>query len=226
VRALKHFEEREIAYLLDGMRYALFAASRAFSNIESACRELENYQGQKVSMAATFDILNNCWQVVDQTYRAQQIFAQLSRLGIKDDGTKLFNKCAAKCAKFRSFYHHLKSHISQLQDDSPPIIGSISWKRTDSSTECLTLALNSGASTFSCPGLIFDRQEQHLIDDFVFFACDRSVSLVETARACSFLQISVEKFLESHAAFANGDISTLLVSGEFSAIPPNIKLLS
>ncbi|WP_157058921.1 hypothetical protein [Loktanella sp. 5RATIMAR09] len=218
MKGLQRIEPSETAIYIDGIRYALNGALRAFSRISIAIRKIEDRNTSTLQEA--FDILNDCWQIVDCTYRSQQIFKNLAPLNIKDARTKRFNSAADKANGLRNLYHHLSRRVSEMDRSSSPVIGSLSWISEVDNLSCLTLTINSGARDFSVPALRFDREEAKYTENFVFSVMNNAISLETTVNGCRDLSDSIEDFLSELRAHNQSEVRSILFT---STIQPNKK---
>ena len=137
----------------------------------------------------------NCWQVLDNAYRSKELFGSLAPLGIKDIRTRQFSREVERIGPFRGLYHHFRRSLSTFPEKSPPIIGSLSWVDSRQPSRFFMVSLDSGSVNFSIPSLTFDTWQCNYVDDFVFHAGDKSISLENITKSCVGLSEALEEFL-------------------------------
>jgi hypothetical protein len=214
LKGLKTIEERDIALLIDGLRYALFSAQQSFKKLRTVTSNLESFHPTTPSLEDTFDVLANCWQVLDQTYRAQGLFRGLAVLRIKDDETKRFHRLTKTAAGFRNLHHHLKRRVAHLPENMPPVMGSLSWVMTNHPQRCLMLSLDSGSLRFSVPSLSYDRWNECFTSNYVFTAGGESISLEDVSIGCIALTTAIEDWLNKYNVHTSEMVKPVLFSAE------------
>ncbi|WP_146193227.1 hypothetical protein [Salibaculum griseiflavum] len=208
MKGLKTIKEKEYAYLIDGLRYSLFATNLAYQRILRSASEIESILPNQPSLMMAFETMSDCWQVLDHTYRSLEIFKALAPLRIKNAKSRKFTQQAERTASFRSFYHHLKKNIREIPDKSPPVIGSLTWAHSQSPQKCLALSISSGSSEFSVPSLTVDNWTGEFVSNYMFHMAGKQISLQELCDSSTDMDSVIEEFLEERGALGSGLIAS------------------
>ena len=70
MRRLKQIQPAEVAHKLEGIRFSLLGAIRAFERVEQRCRALEDNDGKSLELESCLHLVNDCWSVIDGANRA------------------------------------------------------------------------------------------------------------------------------------------------------------
>ncbi len=218
MKALKQLEERDIAHQLEGLRFSLHGVALAFQRIQKFTTKREVPEPVNPKFEEYFDVLNNCWVIIDQTDRARGLVESISGFQKKAEQKRAFLKISQKARDFRNLYHHLGPRAKSIPDNGTPIMGSLSWAVSAEPAMGMTMFLASGAVASSIPSLTFDRLESRFVENFVFNVAGKQISLEELANACGEFSAFIETLLEKHGIHDVGDIGGMIFRFSFQDI--------
>ena len=210
MRRLKRFEEVELAQKLEGIRFALLSVRRAFYRIEMFCRGREASEPEELKFYDCFDLLCDCWQVIDGADRAKFLVDSVPNWELEKAGRREFTKSMKKVRKFRNLFHHFESKATSLPEKSSTVMGSLSWQRADSSHCSMTVLVDSGAIESSFPSLTYDRVERRFVADFMFSVADSQISLADIAASCEEFWNILNGMFEDAGAFDDGEAGAIV----------------
>lgn len=212
MRRLRRFDDVNLAQKLGGIRFALLSVRRAFSRIEMFCRGREVQEPKGLTFFDCFDLLCDCWQLIDGADRAKFLVESVANWEREKAGRRTFTKCMAKVREFRNLFHHFGSKATSLPEKSSTVMGSLSWQRADNSLCSMTVLIDSGAIESSIPSLTYDRVEGRFTSDFTFSVAGSQISLADVAAACEEFWIVLERMFHDTGAFDDGDAGAVVFS--------------
>lgn len=215
MRRLKRFEDVDLAQKLEGIRFALLSVQRAFVRIEKFCRDQERPDSEGLTFIDCFDLLCDCWQVIDGADRARWLVEAVPNWEREKAGRRAFVKSMEKVRLFRNLFHHFGSKVATLPEKSSTVMGSLSWQRADNPQCSMSALIDTGAIVSSAAGLIYDRLEQRFVSDFVFHVAESKISLAEVYASCNEFWNVLIKMLEDAGAFDEGDAGALILGCNF-----------
>jgi hypothetical protein len=218
MRRLRRFEEVDLAQKLEGIRFALLSVQRAFVRIESFCRGHEGREPKDLTFFDCFDLLCDCWQVIDGADRARFLVESVPRWEREKAGRRAFTKSMAKVREFRNLFHHFGSKAASLPEKSSTVMGSLSWQRADNPLCSMSVLIDSGAIESSIPSLTYDRVERRFVADFMFSVADSQISLAEVSVSCKEFWIVLDKMFQDAGVFDDGDAGAMVFSFDVRSV--------
>lgn len=211
MKGLKRIEERDVAYQLDGLRFTLYAVRIAFARIEDSCRALEMKFAFELTFLECFNMLSDCWLVIDQTDRARTILESIKGFRAGKSEKHRFLKTSGSARDFRNTFQHFGSKAKNIPDKSPSMMGSLCWVAKGNPLYSYAVLLNSGAVESSFPSLTFDLWEGRFVNDFQFNAAGKSISISALAVCCIEYADYIEEFLARHEVHSDGGVAGMII---------------
>lgn len=224
MRRLKRFDKVDLAHTFEGIRFSLLSVQRAFVRIETFCRDREAQGPDVLTFLDCFDLLCDCWQVIDGADRARFLVESVPNWQREKAGRRIFAKRMEKVREFRNLFHHLGSKAATMPEKSSSVMGSLSWQGAENPNHSLTVMIDTGALESSYPSSTYDRMEKKFVSDFVFCVANSRISLSEITSERRKFGALLDKILQEADAFADGEASALIFAANFqSAIESDQK---
>ena len=139
VRRLKRIQEHQIAHQVDALRFALASASSAYHRVSAFCEMVDVPLTRPPDFRDSFTVLDDCWRIIDQAHRCDEILRSMGSSKFLVAERRRFRKGLSSVSKLRNLFHHFGSKSSQIPEDSPSIMGSLSWTSKSDPTVSLTM---------------------------------------------------------------------------------------
>ena len=214
MKGLKRIDDSEIAYQLDGLRFTLHAVRTAFVRIEAFCRLREMDTTSELTFSECFNVLSDCWTVIDQTDRARAILESIRGFKRGKQEKRQFLDSARTAHKFRNVFQHFGTAAKAIPEKSPSMMGTLCWVTKANPQLSLLLILTSGVVDTSFPSLVFDRLESKFVEDFQFNAAGHGISISSLNNSCGMYSDFLEEMLAEIDAHSDGNVAGMIIGFE------------
>ena len=215
---MKQIEPRECAHVIEGLRFALHSIDFSFRHLVKKTHDFEQLSINDTNFDLSFNILNYCWSIVDQSIRAHSLGKSKFLGDLNKDCRRAFLRTTESLRGLRNDFQHLEGRVNGIPELGAPVMGSLCWVSNKEINKCQILILSSGAVMSQYSSLEFDRQEQVFVSDFAFSAFGSQVDLFNLVGSARSFSNELERWLDDRGAL----LETEVQGSAFTFGPPGL----